>query len=421
MDDKKENIIYSKADIDNYIKGKMSKEAMHSIERAALQDAFLTDAIEGFALVDTTVANKDLLDIETMILAGKQDGKVVEISKKKNEWLKIAVVVLLFAGAGWIGALLMGSDKQKAIVKNEKLNTTEDKNIKIGFDSVAPKNTIASIEQKNTSQQYKSLDATTSLQDTLVTSSNNGFAASSTPMYAAVEPSKNNAPIGSTNNWSSNGNVTLSNQSVASSKAAGPSLNNNAANYIVSGSTITASVSKEVEASSIDDKSFAFAEKAKDKNDNAKQSKAIASSNTIITLPTIRIKRDSTIESIPVTGYFSKKEAAKPISFKISKEDSLTVPINGWAAFNDYLQKNNAYSTITYDTAYTPVTITNNKTGDEIVGLEFDIDKFGNPDKIKVTKSVDKETDAKAIDLLKNGPKWQAADKKVKGKLTIKF
>jgi hypothetical protein len=340
MDDKKENIIYSKADIDNYIKGKMSKEAMHSIERAALQDAFLTDAIEGFALVDTTVANKDLLDIETMILAGKQDGKVVEISKKKNEWLKIAVVVLLFAGAGWIGALLMGSDKQKAIVKNEKLNTTEDKNIKIGFDSVAPKNTIASIEQKNTSQQYKSLDATTSLQDTLVTSSNNGFAASSTPMYAAVEPSKNNAPIGSTNNWSSNGNVTLSNQSVASSKAAGPSLNNNAANYIVSGSTITASVSKEVEASSIDDKSFAFAEKAKDKNDNTKQLKAIASSNTIITLPTIRIKRDSTIESIPVTGYFSKKEAAKPISFKISKEDSLTVPINGWAAFNDYLQKN---------------------------------------------------------------------------------
>ena len=60
MDDKKEYIIYSKADIDNYIQGNMSKEAMHSIERAALQDSFLADAIEGFSLVDTTVANKDL-------------------------------------------------------------------------------------------------------------------------------------------------------------------------------------------------------------------------------------------------------------------------------------------------------------------------------------------------------------------------
>ncbi len=421
MDDKKEHIIYSKADIDNYIQGNMSKEAMHSIERAALQDPFLADAIEGFSLVDTAVANKDLLDIETMILAGKQDAKVVGITKKKNEWLKIAVVVLLFAGAGWIGALLMGNDKQKSIVNNEKINTTEDKNIKIGFDSVAPKNTIASIEQKNTSQQYKSLDATTSLADTLTPSATKGFAANSTPMYAAVEPSKNNAPIGSTNNWSSNNNGALSNQSVVSSKAAGPSLNNNSTNYTFAAPNASASVAKEAEASISNDKSFAFAEKAKDKNDDAKQSKAIASGNTIITLPTIRIKRDSTVESVPITAYFSKKEAVKPISFKLSKEDSLTVPINGWPAFNDYLQKNNAYTTITYDTAYTPVTITNSKTGEEIVGLEFDIDKFGNPDKIKVTKSVDKETDAKAIDLLKNGPKWQASDKKVKGKVSIKF
>ncbi len=421
MDDKKEHIIYSKAEIENYIQGNMSKEAMHSIERAALQDPFLADAIEGFALVDTAVANKDLAAIETMILAGKQEAKVVTIAKKKNEWLKVAVVVLLFAGAGWIGVLLMNNGNQKSIVKNEKVNTTEDKIIKVGFDSVAPKSDIASIEQKNISQQYKSLDATVGLTDTLMPVPNKGLTASSSTMYAAVEPPKNNVPIGSTSNWSSNGNLTNSNQNVASNKAAGPSLNNNAANYTFSASNATASVSKEAEVSISNDKYIALAEKAKDKNDDAKQSKAIASSNTIITLPTIRIKRDSTIESIPITGYFSKKEAAKPISFKLSKEDSLTVPVNGWTAFNEYLRQNNAYTSITYDTAYTPVTITNNKTGEEIVGLEFDIDKYGNPDKIKITKSVDKETDAKAIDLLKNGPKWQASDKKTKGKLSIKF
>jgi hypothetical protein len=421
MGDKKEHIIYSKADIDNYIQGNMSKEAMHSLERAALQDPFLADAIEGFSLVDTTVAAKDLADIETMILVGKQEAKIVEITKKKFEWLKIAVVVLLFAGAGWIGVLLMNNDKPRTIVKNEKVNSIEDKNTKTGFDSAAPKSAIASIEQKNNSQQYKSLDATTSLQDKLITPTNNGIAANSIPMDDAVEPSKNKAPIGSTSNFSSNGNLTYINQTIASSKAAGPSLNNNTNNYTFSSSNATASVAKDEAVSVSNDKSIALNEKANDKNEAAKESKATAANNTIITLPTIRIKRDSTIESIPVTGYFSKKQLAKPISFKLSKEDSLTVPINGWSAFNDYLQKNNAYSSITYDTAYTPVTITNNKTGEEIVGLEFDVDKNGNPDKIKVTKSVDKQTDAKAIDLLKNGPKWQALDKKTKGKVSIKF
>jgi hypothetical protein len=421
MDDKKEHIIYSKADIDNYIQGKMSKEAMHSIERAALQDPFLADAIEGFALVDTAIASKDLSDIETMILAGKQPAKVVEITKKKNEWLKIAVVVLLFAGAGWIGVLLMNNSNQKSIVKNEKVNTTEDKNIKIGFDSVASKGTIANVEQKSTSQQFKSLDVNRNASDTARSSSDIIVGTNSSALYAAVEPSKNNVPIGATSNWSSNGNATFSNQSAATNKAAGPSLNNNAPNYTLSNSNATASVTKEAEVSAIDDKSFAFYEKAKDKNAIVKLGDKMNTSAAVITLPTIRIKRDSSIESIPVTGYFSKKEIAKPISFKLSKEDSLTVPINGWPAYNEYLRQNNAYTTIVYDTAYSPVTITNNRTGEEIVGLEFDIDKDGRPSKIKVTQSVDELTDAKAIELLKNGPKWQAASKKSKGKVAIKF
>ena len=421
MDDKKEHIIYTKADIDNYLQGKMSKEAMHSLERAALQDPFLADAIEGFALVDTAIANKDLADIQAMILADKQPTKVVEMAKSRNGWLKIAVAVMLFAGAGWIGILLMNKgNNPKSIVSNEKQPVIENQNTKIATDSVIPKGAIASVEQKNIKQQFQSLDANAVKADSSTEYYSNAKVNNAPALYAATEPSKNDGSKAAYQ-WNANANVSATSQTIASNKAAGPSLSNNATGYTLSNSNATASAAKEVDASALEDRSFVFAAKAKDKYDADKSAKAIASDKNTITLPTIRIKRDSTVESVPITGYFSKKEAAKPFYYKLSKEDSLTVPVNGWAAFNEYLRQNNAYTTITYDTAFTPVTIVNNKTGEEVVALEFDIDKFGNPDKIKVTKSVDEQTDAKAIELLKNGPKWQASNKKSKGKVSIKF
>lgn len=49
---KEEHIIYTAADIARYHAGKMSAKEMHDIERAALADAFLADALEGYPIDD---------------------------------------------------------------------------------------------------------------------------------------------------------------------------------------------------------------------------------------------------------------------------------------------------------------------------------------------------------------------------------
>lgn len=46
------HINYTQADIERYLQGKMTHAEMHALEKAALQDPFLADAIEGFAIAD---------------------------------------------------------------------------------------------------------------------------------------------------------------------------------------------------------------------------------------------------------------------------------------------------------------------------------------------------------------------------------
>ena len=62
------HINYSKADIEKYLQGKMTASEMHALEKAALQDPFLADAIEGFEIADTIKSNNALAKTEAMIL-----------------------------------------------------------------------------------------------------------------------------------------------------------------------------------------------------------------------------------------------------------------------------------------------------------------------------------------------------------------
>ena len=51
MNDHKEHISqYSAADIQRYVQGKLSAAEMHAMEKAALDDPFLADAMEGYGL-----------------------------------------------------------------------------------------------------------------------------------------------------------------------------------------------------------------------------------------------------------------------------------------------------------------------------------------------------------------------------------
>lgn len=103
----------------------------------------------------------------------------------------------------------------------------------------------------------------------------------------------------------------------------------------------------------------------------------------------------------PSDNALSEVVVAKPVS------SSDAHPSTGWQSFSDYLKKN----------AVSP----DGKTGK--VNLSFTVDANGNLSGFKVTKSLSDAADQKAIDLVKSGPDWIAAADNMphEVKLVIKF
>jgi hypothetical protein len=67
MANNNEHINYSKADIEKYLQGKMNVAEMYALEKAALQDPFLADAIEGFEIANMQQANEAIADTNFLI------------------------------------------------------------------------------------------------------------------------------------------------------------------------------------------------------------------------------------------------------------------------------------------------------------------------------------------------------------------
>ena len=72
MANNNEHINYSKADIEKYLQGKMNAAEMYALEKAALQDPFLADAIEGFEIANMQQANEAIADTNFLIQTSTQ-------------------------------------------------------------------------------------------------------------------------------------------------------------------------------------------------------------------------------------------------------------------------------------------------------------------------------------------------------------
>lgn len=84
MPNESQHINYNFEDIQRYLQGKMSAGEMHEIERAALQDSFLADAIEGYSKISSETSRKHLNELNTE-LQKPSSSKVVSIKKKRVE------------------------------------------------------------------------------------------------------------------------------------------------------------------------------------------------------------------------------------------------------------------------------------------------------------------------------------------------
>ncbi len=119
------HIIYTAEDIHRYFSGSMSAAEMYAMDKAALNDPLLAEAMEGYHSLPSFAKEASYADIQKQLdeLKNKLPGKVVSINKRNNSWWKVAAAVLLIGGS--VFAFLKNNsskNKENAVVaKNDSL------------------------------------------------------------------------------------------------------------------------------------------------------------------------------------------------------------------------------------------------------------------------------------------------------------
>ncbi len=123
---------YTAADIQRYLDGRMNAEEMHAIEKAALDDPFLADAIEGIELTkkeyDNGAINNDLIQLRNQIAEKANAGKVRAIATFRWWRVAAAAIVLIVFGTVTYTFWLKPENNEQLIVVNDKKPATIEPN-----------------------------------------------------------------------------------------------------------------------------------------------------------------------------------------------------------------------------------------------------------------------------------------------------
>lgn len=124
MDSEKKHIIYTAEDIQKYLAGKLGPAEMHAMEKAALDDAFLAEAMEGYRGMEEKELDHQLTSLRNNFLKG-QSPKVIEMKPASRfmQW-KVAAAVLVVCGGLGVTYFL----KTRESPQNESIAVVTKKN-----------------------------------------------------------------------------------------------------------------------------------------------------------------------------------------------------------------------------------------------------------------------------------------------------
>lgn len=107
MFEKENHINYTAEDIQQYLSGKLTPLQMNAIEKAALTDPFLAEAIEGYEGMQQEDWKKQLAELKEGFSQQKNTtAKVIALPRKTN-WFKYAAAILLIGGTAAISYWLI--------------------------------------------------------------------------------------------------------------------------------------------------------------------------------------------------------------------------------------------------------------------------------------------------------------------------
>lgn len=454
---------FTAADIEKYHKGQLSGKERHDLEKAALDDPFLADALEGYA-VSGINAGADIAELKQRLSEKLEEKtKIIPISNGRNNFrlLRAAIVIAFVAGAGLLVYQFGFNNKKGEIVQADpvkKVETTTKNN------DVATGSTGTLADQDKTKTGTK--DVTVNKPAT--TTGNQPAPSASRPGSTGIEkedaadektitatttsippaPSKTiEAPVENKNlakeDAKAAGQVRQETDAdglkdVAAKKQSDETRNNRA----------VAANRKAEEQNYRNQQSNVFRGRVTDQNnvgvpfanvtnldDNEAGTYTDAKGNFILTYPdtvlTVQVRSIGFENSnVQLRNYVPNNQVTlqddrslsevvisnkKPNAVARSRDANMQLeepePADGWDNYDSYLVNN-----VKLPDEY----VTKQQGGGE-VQVSFEVDKNGEPVNFKIEKSLCKKCDQEAIRLIKEGPKWRRKAKNGRTTVTITF
>jgi hypothetical protein len=379
MNNEKENSgLFSAGDIERYHKGGMPPAEMHALERAALDDPFLADALEGYAFTSTPSGDISLLQDKLRQRIDQRKGVIPLFTGRT--WAKAAAVILVIAAGSWL------------IVNNFQ---KKEPGLAMERTAVSPKDSVAEVAAP--SLPYSSATADTGFfNDNRNKEISSGRQSSSGKKeqessnreadQRQVQPATTLASPPSPAEAEDKKNVPEVPSVPSLQKAEGVAANHNP--EINPAGNRTMAADKETETSS---------KQARKLNTESSRADTVKNFNVVM-------EPNNSLAEVVVLNKGKKTAFSRPEPIIDTLE-----PEPGWSSYDDYIAAN----------IKTPQQLQIKPQGGT-VELSFDINKNGDPVNVQVTKSLCGKCDEEAIRLLKEGPKWKKK-KSRKGKIAIQF
>ena len=379
---------YTAEDFGRYHSGQMSEGEMHDLERAALEDQFLADALEGYAYSDSAL--EDTKQLRQKIIARKRRGKFFFMEKKG--WLRIAIIFLFVVIAGYLTYQLNFNRTDKNIAQNKNAPVPNDKLRTFKKDSITVQPTNDTVQTSMaTTGQVGINNPVSKAQHTNIEDLKEHYS------VTLHDSERNLAKVYKTE--------PVSRLNVKENKA--DHFNKALANGVSDDKKITRSSDSSILAavSRIDSLRLAKEGYANRKNMQENKSGELAEKGREI------VALDATKSSAAMSKKLEQSansNAAGP-SDELLKPEDLPTPILGWQKFRQYILEN-----------IRNITSENNIINTGQVILSFSINKRGHPINVTIEQSLCEACDKEAASLLLNGPKWKYI-KGRRGVVTIIF
>ena len=433
---------YTARDIEKYHKGQLSPGEMNELEKAALDDPFLADALEGYGATNVKV-QADLAELQTKLNERISRGRVIGMAVRSRsfKWWKLAAAVVIIGGLGFLTYRFATNNRNNdlAVLKSqEKKDSTSvspsdsSKVITPGLfnpDDSIPRGTTATLSESKKNSSNES-------------NKNSGFLKTKTDTIRDVAASSAYTPTKSlplTDKAERNDSVEKL-EGVAS------------AGEVLAQTKKAEQNTRQPQAATAQQKEGALRERERinyfrgrvvDANNNPLPFANITNSRdnvgtyadaggnfTLISpdstldvqvrsvgFESNRARLKNNVASNQVVMQEDKVSPSQVLSYKKIdtsryRKDFVKLeepePADGWDNYDVYIANN----------LNLPAGFRGRRVDTGDVKLSFEVNQNGNPVNIRVEKSLCQKCDEEAIRLIKEGPKWRKKNKK-KNRVTI--